>query len=85
MSDELILSTGAKVSANCGLISLSSDGMIYEGYDGQITYKKFFSGPNDWETTLTNNERLEIAEHMIARWKDYAEELRHVISEETSK
>ena len=56
----LTLSTGKEVSANCGIIGLSPDGRVFGGYDDARVDEK-----------LTPHERRELADYMIAKWRDY--------------
>lgn len=54
------LSTGKKFYANRGILGLSEDGDITEGYDGGFDERKF-----------NKAERKEIAEYMINLWKKW--------------
>ena len=58
--DETIFSTGKRVYAHCGIIGLDSDLNTYEGYDGGFEDNK-----------LTSEEKLELANYMIAAWNEY--------------
>lgn len=60
---EYLLSNGERLQANCGILGLSPDLGLYEGYDGVPRYGDPF----------TAEERREIADMMIARWKEWAE------------
>jgi hypothetical protein len=83
-----LLSTGRRFYANRGLLSpgegASDGGRLFYGYDGEagITLPE----PADWTTLtaaeidqrdldsrFTADERREIAEYMIARWRYWAE------------
>lgn len=59
----MILKSGKKIYVNHGLISIDDDNNIYEGYDGEIDIYDY--------NELTKDERIEIAEYMIERWKKY--------------
>lgn len=60
--DEYILSTGRKFYANNGIVGISPDLRIYEGYDG---------GPDD--KNWSPEERRELADFMIGLWQRYKE------------
>lgn len=55
--DELIFSTGKKVYANNGIIGISPDLGITEGYDGGIETEE-----------LTPDEKAELADYAVAQW-----------------
>lgn len=57
-NDELIFSTGKRAYANNGIIGLSPTGEVSEGYDGSFP-------------SLTNEEKLELANYMLARWEEF--------------
>lgn len=66
--DKVIFSTGKARSANCGIIGLSPEMGVSEGYDGG-----FYSGPDgeewrDEEEKLTKEELVELADYMIEQW-----------------
>ena len=69
--DELVLEcTERRVYANCTILGLTAFGdgdyghdRLYEGYDGYVGMVRAF----------TTEERHEIADHMIARWKLWRE------------
>ena len=54
--DDLIFSTGKTLYANQGIIGISPDGVISEGYDDGI------------EDNFTPKERRELADYMITLW-----------------
>ena len=58
--DEIIFSTGKRVYAHRGIIGLDSALNTYEGYDGGFEDNK-----------LTSEEKLELANYMIAAWNEY--------------
>jgi hypothetical protein len=51
--------------ANCGIVGLSPEGEVSEGYDGGFWY-------NDSDS-LTPTERIELGEYMISRWREFVE------------
>jgi len=57
--DMVTFSTGREFVANFGIIGISPNLEVYEGYDGHV-----FDGPAD----LSEEERRELADHMIERW-----------------
>lgn len=64
------LSTGREIKANWGIIGLSTDGVLTEGYDGRLLGHLGDSDdydPADW----TAAERAELADFMIARWTEF--------------
>jgi len=65
IKDTYILSTGKRVYANRGLLSISDDGEVFEGYDGHVTSSKD-------DNMFTRTEREEIAVTVVARWLDWA-------------
>ena len=66
--DDLTLSTGKIIEANCGFIGLSPDLTLAQGYDGGINYS--LSG-DDGCDDLTHAEAAELAEIMISRWTQF--------------
>jgi hypothetical protein len=58
------LSTGKKVYAGFGVIGISPDNTIYEGFDSRL---------HDHQKELTNAEIIELAEYMQERWKEVAD------------
>ena len=69
----LILSSGRCIPVD--RVSLTIDGdvehdLLYDGYDGFTTFRNRQYPDEAWvEAPLTESERREIAEHMIARWR----------------
>ena len=61
--DDLIFSSGKKVYANHGIIGISPELKISEGYDGDIEDKDF-----------TCAEKLELADYAIKLWQDWAKQ-----------
>jgi hypothetical protein len=65
----ITLRSGRTFRANLQILGLSldPDGELYHGYDGSI---------DEWDFTpqgpLTDEERQEIAERMIERWRAWA-------------
>ncbi len=58
--DHVTLGTGRRFYANRGIIGLGPDGGVSEGLDGGVDTDKF-----------TPDERRELAEMMIARWRKF--------------
>ena len=71
--EDIELSTGRKIGANCHILGLTAFGnlSLSEGYDGCIERE---DGRLFWEddNKFTSVERMEIAEHMIQRWRLWA-------------
>ncbi len=71
----ITFSTGRQAYANRGIIGLDMSGEVYEGYDG--TFYCFLSEDEilslDYYDKMqpTAEERKELADFMIARWKAY--------------
>lgn len=77
MSDHIRLSTGREFYANLTILGLPwnpdrADELTY-GYDGYVG-EDAPDPPDGWRVTpeFTPEERREIAEHMIARWLEWA-------------
>ena len=60
--DDLIFSTGKRVYANNGIVGISPEGQISEGYDGLIDDDK-----------LTPSEKSELAGYVIKMWTKYSQ------------
>lgn len=78
-SDTYELSTGRRIQANRGILGLTPDKLrphesrLTEGYDGPVWEGAQQRGPaDDPGDILTPAERLEIAEHQIKLWGDWA-------------
>ena len=61
------LSTGRSFGANNGILGISPDGDISEGYDGGI-----WPDGECFDNDFTPDERREIADFAIAAWEKYA-------------
>lgn len=55
------LSSGKLIYANHGILGLSSECNLYEGYDGSFLHESW-----------SREDRVEVAEMMIERWKKWA-------------
>jgi hypothetical protein len=67
-----LLESGRTFRANGGILGINSEELLTEGYDSELE--------NGYDTTfefdqppLTAEERREIADYMIERWKEWAE------------
>jgi len=69
--DKVIFSSGRKAYSNGGIIGLSPDGDIYEGYDGYFHLKM----NSEEDDSLTKDELIDLADYMIERWKEFRKEL----------
>ena len=70
-----VLSGGRKIDANKGLISISEEGWLYEGYDSTLA-EAISPEEHEYEPLAlhwTPEERAEVADHMIARWTKFKE------------
>ena len=63
--DEIELSNGRKISANCGILGIDNEGNLYEGYDGVL-----FDSRHD-NAQWTAEERRELAQFAIERWQKW--------------
>ena len=60
--DTVIFETTQKQSyANCGIIGLSPELKVYDGYDGEFSY----------DDMVTPEEKAELADYMIDLWTQY--------------
>lgn len=66
------LSTGREFYANGDIVGIAPDGLIYEGYDGDVWEERFTEGNDAW----TDADRLALAKMMIARWQAYEDKVR---------
>lgn len=66
----LIFSTGRRVSVQRGVLGISPGLEVFHGYDGVLIPAEPFLDDND---ALSDLERIELAEHMIARWQAFKE------------
>lgn len=66
--DEITLSSGRVIYANCNIVGIDDKGAIYDGYDGGIN-----PWTSDWEESAnwTQAERDELADLMIVRWQRF--------------
>ena len=95
------LSTGKKIYANCGIVGISDDLGVYDGYDGNID-----SSEGDWfydlplETRrktmlatgfpseneyISEEEKIELAEYIITLWNKYIEKQKNRLNVLRSK
>lgn len=72
-NDKVIFSTGKEKYANCGIIGLSPEMTISEGYDGGFhSQRESWMDDEDFDG-LTKAEQIELAEYMIAAWMKFKE------------
>lgn len=71
--DTYVLSTGRKVYANQGLISIANqDGIPYgAANDGPFDLRQGYDGSLDDDEAWTVAEKIELAEFMIAQWRAF--------------
>jgi hypothetical protein len=75
--DHVLECTGREVYAHAGIIGIDDAGGVFHGFDGNIEtadYRALFDSgvcsPPD-PAPLSNAERRELAEAMVARWKKW--------------
>ena len=71
-ADTIKLSTGKEVYAFCGIVGISltdKENQLTYGFDGKIHVVGVKPEPDPDD--LTNQEAIELAELMIARWTEY--------------
>lgn len=61
----MILSTGREIDANSGFIGINDDLELAGGYDSRML---LVADEDGYDTPLTNQEAVEIADILIARW-----------------
>ncbi len=57
--DEFIFDTGKTIYANDCIIGINPNGNLFQGYDGYIN------------ENLTKQEKIELADYMINKWKEF--------------
>lgn len=74
---DFVLSTGRTLSPNRDIVGLAAFGdlKVTEGYDNEILIWDVDHDNDD--TDLTVEERIELADHMIARWQEFKGEVNH--------
>ena len=65
IDDGIKCDDGLEIFANCGIIGISADGRLYGGYDQSL-----------YDEDLTDKQKIELAEYVIARWEKYKATLR---------
>lgn len=78
--DDIVLSTGKKIYANCGYVGISKDYQekewsIREGYDGHIWLQDYNSDKDDYDARFTKNELIELANMMQGRWEMFKQDV----------
>lgn len=68
--DDVIFSTGKRMSANCGVIGISPKGGVTEGWDGGF-FDPEAAAKWDEDPELTPSECVELADYMIERWQEF--------------
>lgn len=79
IDDGFELSSGRRIRARMGVLGLNADlNDLYEGYEGYaneaLPPDNTDIEPADAWTVLTEEERREIADYMIALWERFAKE-----------
>lgn len=78
-ADNLLLSTGTSLYANCGIIGIDPDLTLSHGYDGPIyTPARHIEGEDiddgiddGIDNDLTSPECIELADYVIERWTKF--------------
>lgn len=63
------LKSGRYIRANCGIVGLSPDLTLYDGYDSSIDVTRAVGGRRP--RPLTRAEKRELADIMIKRWRAF--------------
>jgi hypothetical protein len=66
--DKVIFDSGRERYAHCGIIGLSPELSVSEGYDGGFWHEAEKSWRDD---TLTPEELLDLALYMIGQWQEF--------------
>lgn len=65
---QMIFSTGKRRSANGGILGLTTEYEVTEGYDGTFWSRV----ESEWtDEPLTPAERVELADYMLERWQTF--------------
>ena len=62
--EEFEFTTGRKETANCHIIGIGPDLEVSDGYDG-----------GGFDYSLTREEKIELADYMIALWQKFKEKI----------
>ena len=71
-SDTVRLSSGREFYAHLGLLSVDTEGTVFDGYDGVVQRMENFGSDRLEDQPFTDAERRELADAMIARWEAFA-------------
>jgi hypothetical protein len=78
VDDHVLESSGRALYAHAGIIGIDDAGSVFQGFDGTIEtydYRESYinEGPGSPPDPppLTDAERRELAEEMVARWKKW--------------
>lgn len=69
---KVVFSSGRERHCNCGIIGLGPDGSVSEGYDGSL-WSSAFPDSEIHDAPLTDDDLIELADFMIARWTEFRE------------
>lgn len=72
-SQNYTLSTGKSFYANCGMLSLSENLFLHNGYDGETENQWSFKDNEPPPETFTKEEKREIANFIIAQFNKWVE------------
>lgn len=71
--DDVMLPSGRSIYANGGIVGLSPEMEVSQGYDGRVDWPPI---DDDEEDALTADDMRALAELMIAQWTRFRENLR---------
>lgn len=69
--DEITFSNGNTHYANKGIIGLSPELHVYDGYDGQLHWPREDWMDDDDFDGLLPKEQIELADHMLNEWQKF--------------
>lgn len=64
----VVFSTGRRLSTQRGVVGISPSLEVFQGHSGVLVPSEPFLDDDD---ALTDQERIELAEHMIERWQAF--------------
>jgi hypothetical protein len=64
----VVFSTGRRLSTQRGVVGISPSLEVFQGHSGVLVPSEPFLDDDD---ALTDQERIELADHMIERWQAF--------------
>ncbi len=78
--DDIFLSSGKQLDVHCGILGLAREDnrlLITEGFDGYVDHYCFSCEEGTCtKSTLTPEEKIEVADYMIAMWQEYKDSVK---------